>query len=293
VPPAPQSCWQGLGASGPLPAPGARVYRRPMQDETVVGELFLERMTSPQVQAALQAGFTTAVVACGAVEQHGPHLPLFVDAEHGTRLALEVARRLGDALVAPTIRVGCSEHHMRFAGSLTVRVETFKALCHDYSTSLARHGFRRIYFIPSHGGNFAPLSEILSSLNEAAGAEVQVVAFTELSTQIELWRRVVEEESGLGSRVGGHADIAEGSIMLALHPELVRQEDAVAGYAGPLTPEVIRQLFAHGIGALSPNGILGDARGLSAAMGRRCIAETADLLVRYFREQAGDGLPPC
>ncbi len=68
-------------------------------------ELFLERMTSPDIAAALAAGKTTIIVPAGAVEQHGPHLPLLVDAEYGTRLGMEVAQRLGNALVAPTIRI--------------------------------------------------------------------------------------------------------------------------------------------------------------------------------------------
>jgi creatinine amidohydrolase len=83
-------------------------------------------MTSPAVRKAIDGGSTTVVIACGAVEQHGPHLPLFMDAEHGVQLAEEVATRLGNALVAPTIRIGCSEHHMAFAGSMTLRVETFE-----------------------------------------------------------------------------------------------------------------------------------------------------------------------
>ena len=94
--------------------------------------LFLERMRWPQVRAAIESGTTTVVVPCGAVEQHGPHLPLFVDAEHGTKLGEEVARRLGRALVAPTIRVGCSDHHMSFAGTISLRQGTFTAVCRDY-----------------------------------------------------------------------------------------------------------------------------------------------------------------
>jgi creatinine amidohydrolase len=247
-------------------------------------ELALERMTSPEVRAAIDADWNVAVVACGAVEQHGPHLPLFMDAEHGSYLAEEVARRLGNALVAPSIRVGCSEHHMGFAGSLSLRVETFEAICHDYCVSLARHGFRVIYFVPTHGGNFAPLARMLPRLNDAIGPEARVLAFTDLEAQVELWRRIVEEEEeGLGSRVGGHADIAESSIMLALHPELVRQEQATAGYAGPLTAALLAKVFREGIGAVTPNGILGDARGMSLAIGHRCLAETADLLVAHFR----------
>ncbi len=63
-------------------------------------EIILERMTWPQVGKALK-GIRDAVFACGATEQHGLHLPLFVDAEHGERMALEVARKAGKALAAP------------------------------------------------------------------------------------------------------------------------------------------------------------------------------------------------
>lgn len=126
-----------------------------------MSNLLMDGMTSPDVRAAIDAGSTTVVVACGAVEQHGPHLPLLMDAGHGAELAVQVARRLGNALVAPTIRVGCSDHHMAFAGTISLRRRTFQALCMDYATSLARHGFTEICFVPTHGGNFAPLAEIL------------------------------------------------------------------------------------------------------------------------------------
>lgn len=246
-------------------------------------QIHLERMTSPQVRAALDDGLRTAIIACGAVEQHGPHLPLFMDAEHGVALAEAVARRLGDAVVAPAIRVGCSEHHMRFAGSLTLRVETFEALCADYATSLARHGFRAIYFIPTHGGNYGPLEAMTPGLNEQLGPDTRVVAFTDLAAQIRVWEEVVEAVAGMGDRVGGHADIAESSIMLALHPELVDRDRAEEGYRGALTPDVLQRVFQDGIGAVTPNGILGDARGMSGEIGRRCIEATAELLVDYFR----------
>lgn len=248
-------------------------------------ELRLERLTSPAVGAAIEGGYTTAVVACGAVEQHGPHLPLFMDAEHGRELAELVARRLGNALVAPTIRIGCSEHHMAFAGTISLREETFRAICLDYVVSLARHGFKHIHFIPTHGGNFAPLARGLQELNDAAGPQSRVTAFVDLHGLIDLWKRVVEEEAGLGARVGGHADIAEGSIMLALHPELVREEEAAPGYLGELTPDVIGRMIAEGIGSIAPNGVLGDPRGMTAAIGRTCIAATAEMLVERFHAE--------
>jgi creatinine amidohydrolase len=249
--------------------------------------LLLEELTYSDVAAGLNAGYTTAVVACGAVEQHGPHLPLFMDAEHGSELAHRVARRLGNALVAPAIRVGCSAHHMAFPGTLSLRKETFQALCLDYATSLSHHGFTCIYFIPSHGGNFGPLRELMPRLREAVGEGTEVVAFLDLEAQLDVWRRVAEAEHGLGSHVGGHADVAEASIMLALHPRLVRESEAAPGYQGDLTPEVLQRMGAEGIHSIAPNGILGDPRGMSRELGEQCITATVDLLVAHFHAQTG------
>jgi creatinine amidohydrolase len=244
--------------------------------------LYLEHMTSPEAGRAIQAGMTTAIFACGAVEQHGPHLPMFMDAEHGTRLAGEVARRLGNALVAPTVRVGCSQHHMAFPGSLTLRTTTFEAICTDYCTSLATHGFERIFIIPTHGGNFVPLSQMLPRLREAA-APCTVHAYTDLLDFIGLLRRTVEEVSGMGERVGGHADIAESSIMMVLHPERVRADLAEDGFHPDLEPDVVSRILADGFKSVTPNGILGDARGMSAAIGERCIDVAADRLAEWCR----------
>lgn len=249
-------------------------------------EIFLERMRRPQVEEALADGFTTVIVPCGSIEQHGPHLPLFVDSEIGTCLGAEVARRLGSALVAPTIRVGCSEHHMDFAGSLTLRHSTFKAVCVDYCTSLARHGFTRILFLPSHGGNFKPVAEVVEEMSESLDNGPQVAAFTDMIALVRVWRQEVEAMCGLGDRVGGHADIAESSVMLCLFPGLVDRDAADAGFAAELTQDLVDRVLREGMGSVTPNGILGDARGLSAEIGERLIKATADMIVARFRDTA-------
>jgi creatinine amidohydrolase len=254
-------------------------------------ELLLERLTWPEVAARLEDGFRTVVAACGSTEQHGPHLPLMVDAARGTRLAVEVAVRLGKALVAPTIAVGCSGHHMEFPGTLSLRESTFSGICQDYCTSLARHGIRRVCLVPTHGGNFPVLERILAWLNEAAGAECEVLAFLDVFAVLQIWRRVVEEETGLGARVGGHADIAESSIFLAIHPDLVHGERVESGYLPALNWEAIGPILARGLHTVTPNGILGDARGMNARIGERCIAEVADLMADHFRRTTTLGTP--
>lgn len=247
-------------------------------------EIRMERMTSPEIGAAIKAGVTTVVVAAGAVEQHGPHLPLFMDAEHGERLASEIARRLGRALVAPTIRVGWSDHHMAFPGTVSLRRDTFLAVCHDYCVSLAHHGFRRVCLVPTHGGNFAPLADARDAFNEAAGSDCSVDVYADLIEVIGTWREVAEVQAGLGQRVGGHADIAETSIMMALHDGLVREDLAECGHL--TTPdeerELIRRILRDGFKTVTPNGILGDARGATPALGEKMIAALADRVAAHF-----------
>ncbi len=244
-------------------------------------EIQLERLRSPAIKDLLNQGWNTAVFACGAVEQHGPHLPLFMDAEHGTFLALAVAQKIGKTLVAPTIRIGCSNHHMAFAGSLTLRKSTFEAMVSDYVSSLAHHGFKRVFIIPSHGGNFGPLKEMLPALQQLVPG-VKVKAFTDLEGTIKTWRQGIEVLSGLGSRVGGHADIAETSIMLHMHPELVRMDLAEPGFANEIKGEVFEKLIREGLHVLAPNGILGDARGATPEMGTVLIDNLARHVAEYF-----------
>jgi len=242
--------------------------------------ILLEEMTWPEVGDAIAAGRTTVVIAVGAVEQHGPHLPLLVDAVRGDRLAIEVARRLEDALVAPTIRVGCSEHHMGFPGTLTLRRNTLEAICLDYAVSLSRHGFERICFVPSHGGNFGPLADMLEDLRAAVGPSCRVDAYTDLVGFMEFWRAGVSASApDLVDRVGGHADIAETSEMLAIRPDLVRGERAEAGHIQHFDKALMDRIFRDGFRAVTPNGVLGDARGATEEMGRQCISNAADGIV--------------
>lgn len=246
-------------------------------------------MTWPEVRAALRDGFDTVVVGVGAVEQHGPHLPLLVDAVRGDRLASEVARRLDRALVAPTIRVGCSEHHMAFPGTISLRADTLEAVCADYAASLARHGFGVVCFVPSHGGNFAPLAAMKARLQAAAGPDCEVRAYTDLQAFMALWKRAVAEVAPeLAHRVGGHADVAESSEMLCIRPDLVRRGHAEPGHVEEFGPAVAKRIFKEGFASVTPNGVLGDPTGMSEEIGERCIAVAADGVAAALREGGRD-----
>tara|TARA_Y100000590_G_scaffold24253_2_gene27593 strand:+ start:4259 stop:5008 length:750 start_codon:yes stop_codon:yes gene_type:complete len=247
-------------------------------------QLFLENMTWPEVKTALDRGYSTVVVPVGAVEQHGPHLPLCVDAERGIRLGLEVARRLGNALVAPTIRIGCSEHHMDFPGTISIRVSTLISLCTDYCISLSHHGFTRIYLVPSHGGNFTPLNNMLDQLQKTVGPNCTVKAYTDLLGFLAVWKNVLRD-FGMADRVGGHADVAEGSEMLAIRPDLVKIGLAEKGYLGDTSEEILDLIFREGLKSVTDNGILGDARGLTSEIGEKCLAGGAEAIASFLSEE--------
>lgn len=269
----------------PLPGLLAPVSACHIPSRMTPQTLLLEEMTWPEVERSIAGGFTSVVVAAGAVEQHGPHLPLLVDAVRGDRLALEVARRLGRTLVAPTIRVGCSEHHMDFAGTLSLRRSTLQAICMDYTVSLARHGFRAVHFVPSHGGNFEPLAAMLDDLRDAVAPACEVRAYTDLHGFVELWKEAVAEVvPELVERVGGHADIAESSEMLCIRPELVRDDLAAPGYVADFDNQLAERIFRDGFRTVTPNGVLGDARGMSREIGERCVARAAEGVAAALRD---------
>ena len=168
-------------------------------------------------------------MALGATEQHGPHMPLATDALIGDHLARIVAERL-DAFLAPTLRVGCSEHHVGFAGTISLSEETYHSVIAEMVRSLLRGGFGRIVLLPTHGGNFGPLAGALAKLEDSERAHV--VALTDLGVLFEI-ARIGEREFGVPLGEGGlHAGEWETSLMLAIHPELVAMEAVPAGLHG-------------------------------------------------------------
>jgi creatinine amidohydrolase len=247
-----------------------------------VGVLRLATMTWPEVRAAIDAGHDTVVAPFGATEQHGPHLPLGTDALFGDELGAAVAERLG-ACLAPTMPIGCSRHHLAFAGTLSMDEETFHRVVADVVQALARC-FRRIVLLPTHGGNFRPLGDAVAKLPSLPG--VDVIAFSDvmLLTEAALG---VSAELGISAEEGGiHAGEWETSMLLSFRPDLVRMERATAGYVGELMPGLER-FFAEGVHAVSDIGVFGDPRRASAAAGRRYVDRLVDMMVE--RIEAGVG----
>jgi creatinine amidohydrolase/Fe(II)-dependent formamide hydrolase-like protein len=238
-----------------------------------VGALEIDRMTWPEVQAEQARGRGTVVIAFGATEQHGPHLPLATDALLGDHLARLVAERL-DAFLAPTMRIGCSEHHLEFPGTLSISEATFHATVADLVRSLARGGFQRVVLIPTHGGNFGPLGAAIEQLGPVEGIEVR--ALTDLGALLRIAQIGVDEHGVPLGEGGIHAGEWETSMLAAIHPELVQLDRGEPGFTGD-PQEAIGAIFGAGVHTLAENGVIGDPARSSAEHGRRYWQEVLQI----------------
>ena len=250
--------------------------------------VLIEEMSWREIEAAHARGQTTAILACGAVEQHGPHLPTGTDDHLGTAMAERAARLAGNALVAPTLRPGLSEHHMAFPGSFTLRPSTFVALLEDYCHSLARQGFERIVIFASHGGNNDTLRANAPLLARALHPGCDVV----VAVGGEWFQAVIQSLSDRGvslGRAGVHAGFAETSMMLSHRPDLVQMEMAQPGRCDDdfYRPENVgrsqMESFIFGIQTQSPTGVLGDPVGSTAKIGEELLDTAAEALAQILR----------
>ena len=120
--------------------------------------VYIEDLTWPEVKAAIAAGKTTAIIYAGSTEQNGPHMALGKHNFVAHYTAGEIAKRLGNALVYPTMPfapTGSRElrtGHMRFAGSVSIDTETFQAVMRQVAQSALAVGFKNVFLMGDHGG---------------------------------------------------------------------------------------------------------------------------------------------
>jgi creatinine amidohydrolase/Fe(II)-dependent formamide hydrolase-like protein len=228
-------------------------------------EPFLAEMSSPQIRSLLERGGIDVLIPLGALEQHGPHLPLGTDTLIALAMATRVARRVGNLLIAPCLPVGCSDHHLSFAGTASLSEEVTSAYIRSVSLTLLRHGFRYAYIISGHAGNIPAMKKATSSLPEEVAG--RVIAFVDWPTQRDAMHEWAEKSLGLSSEeVGSHSGHFETSVMLDLAPDLVNMSTAPRGFIGPVQ-EATRVMRDEGIAAVSDVGVVGDARRATSSAG--------------------------
>ncbi len=246
----------------------------------------LAEMTSPEIKSALESGYNTVVFAVGSNEQHGPCLPVSTDTLLGDAMAYAVAEKLGNSLKGPTVNMGCSEHHMKFPGTISLGSETLKAVLRDYVGSLVRHGFRRIVVLPSHGGNFASVGEVVREM-EGLYDDLELITFSDLLRFVSILQETSAKFGITPQESGAHAGECEVSMMMWMRGDLVREEliPEAKGFMGEFDAEAIKGIFEEGIGALSPIGVLGDPTKSMREHGEAYIDDLSAAIVEYINSQ--------
>jgi len=247
----------------------------------------MEEMTCPEINAAIARGYTTVVVGVGSTEQHGPHLPTMTDTRIAEEMAHRVTLKLGNALQARTIPVGVSDHHLAFGGTVSLQPRTLNMILGDYIHSLCRCGFKRIIFLPSHGGNFPVVEQAIKEA-QAAYPQIQITGYADLLGFAHFLNSVSNEFGVTDEESGAHAGESETSIMMALEGRLVRKDDFAPGYLGPTTEKEVRLITEKGMPALTKNGVIGDPCKASAEKGEIYLERLAAFLVREISKQAPD-----
>ena len=237
-------------------------------------------MVWPEVESALEAGTRTAIVAVGSIEQHGPHLPLNMDTLDGDELSRRIASALGDALAAPTIRPGCSGHHMEFPGTITVPPETLMDLVRSYCRSLDDHGFEYIVLVPTHGGNFGPVKTVAPEI--AREIEAAVITLADLDEHMELLNEGLTEAGVEYEQDVIHAGAAETAMVMAIDEGLVREDQFEPGPEGDFSPA---RLLSEGFRSITENGVLGDPTEATAEAGETIIERVVEAYVDHIEAE--------
>jgi creatinine amidohydrolase len=230
---------------------------------------YLPALDAALIAALPDKAWAPVILATGAIEQHGPHLPVAVDAFIGEAiitLALERLPAGASCYVAPPITVGKSNEHTGFPGTLMITKRTLRALLWAVARQVHAWGFRRLCVINTHGGNTAVDAYTLREIQSKLGLQTQF-----LPPHVDLGISPQEQFFGY------HANEAETAWMLALLERHVRPELAVCDYAGRLgDPGELRAErsaanFNWASQDLSKTGIMGDAPAGTREKGERWL----------------------
>lgn len=225
--------------------------------------------------ASLDVQEAVAVLPIGAVEAHGPHLPLGVDAMHNKDLLARALAKLPSditVLALPAMEVGVSCEHHGFAGTLELSAETALAAWCDIGASVARAGIRKLVIYNSHGGNHA-LAEVVARQLRLKHGMLCVLAMN-------LSQGFTPEVAGLFSsdeaRYGIHGGAVETSLMMHLRPHLVTSPAAEDFGSGAALQPPDAALQIHGIGFNNKTGWLSHDLHPAGVVGAAASESTAD-----------------
>ncbi len=223
-------------------------------------------LTWPDAQQRL-GEMDVALLPVGAIEQHGPHLPLDTDFFDAGYLARRVAEACGEPkpLVLPAVPYGVSYHHEDFAGTVSISNDTLARLVYDIGISASRNGIKKLVIINGHGGNSPALNHAAQMINR--DARIFVCVDTGETSDVD-----VDRLSQTPNDV--HAGEIETSTCLAVRPHLVKMDQAVKSVP-QFSSRYLDFTSKRGVlwyaftRKISPSGIMGDPTCASAEKGKK------------------------
>mgnify|MGYP002624175440 CR=1 FL=1 len=245
--------------------------------------MYWDQLTSPQLDQISRN--TPVILPIAATEQHGPHLPLATDRMIGEHFCHVINEKMNEkVLIMPCIGITCSEHHMDFAGSLTLRHETFLLQVEDILHSVIAHGFKNLIILNSHGGNQGIGQVIL----EKTGWRNPKVNFAFATW----WKIALEEIRSISTGPfgsTGHAGEFETSLMLLIAPELVHKDQFKHGenqqtfdWAENDMLQGASASFYQTMKQRTSNGVFGDPTLASVEKGKRITAAVSKKLIELI-----------
>lgn len=223
----------------------------------------------------------------GAIEQHGPHLPIIVDSAISMGVLGQALAKLEPDIPAyalPCLYYGKSNEHWHFPGTITLSAETLLSVLKEMAASLYHSGFRKLVLMNSHGGQPQIMEIAARDIHQEYNDFLVFPLFTwrvphiagELLTPQEL-------------EYGIHAGDAETSMMLSLLPDQVKMDRAVREYPQGLPENSLLSMegklpFAWLTKELSKSGVMGDATVATKEKGLSLLASVSDGWVQVIKD---------
>jgi creatinine amidohydrolase len=243
---------------------------------------YLPAMTRAAIEKIPNKDKAFVVLPTGAIEQHGPQLPVGVDAllaQIYLDRALPMLPEEAPLFVAPPIQAAKSNEHTGFSGTLILHRESLRQLILSAGRQISEWGFTRMGILNTHGGNISVVKSALRELQLELGLEVQVLIYP---YKID----VPDRERAFGI----HANELESSLMYATTPNMVDPSVATCCWTGSLDdPKILKSEFAPATYAwktldISRSGTVGDATVATVEKGELWTRRAAEALAKRLRE---------
>jgi len=199
------------------------------------------------------------IIPVGSFEQHGPHLPLDTDTQIASYLCATATQNIDNLVIAPAISISASGEHAGFPGTISLGIDVFTTVIVELVRSC--DWAAGVILVHGHGGNLAAVQRATTLLH----SEQRNIA--------SWWPRLPGADA--------HAGHTETSLMLAINPHSVRIDELDIGNVQSMS-EIQLVLQTQGVQAVSPNGILGDARNATAEHGDELLSELANDLRTFI-----------